>query len=105
MPVKAKESAQISKARKKIKEQILSQNKLTTSQALEKMTKWLQSWLARHAKERINLKEKRVVNLFDENQHPANTQSKYVSHLLKSLKKELRRGASPKSLGGRVKAH
>jgi hypothetical protein len=102
MPAKAKESAQISKARQKIKQKIVAQNKRTTPQALAEMSKMIHMWLYRHARERINLKDKEV-SLFDGNKHSAHLQSKFVFTLLRNIKKDIKKESPSKSLGGRVK--
>lgn len=84
---KAKESAQIHKARQKIQEQLIAAEKRTSPQALENMAKIIEKQLARRKPERITLKG-RQITLFDENQHPAKTESKFVLKLLNQIKHE-----------------
>lgn len=103
MSGKAKESVQIQKARKKIKQQIASADKKINEGALLAMSKTIRLQISRHASERINLKEK-IVTLFDENRHPAPTQNKFISKLAKQIK------ANPsdknlKKLEGRIFHH
>lgn len=84
MSTSAKESRQVQKARKKLRNQILEEHKLLTENALKKMSEDIRIWISRHAKDRIKLKEKEF-SLFDENQHPAKAHSLYVQHLLEQL--------------------
>lgn len=85
MVVKAKESPQVQKARKKIKQQLAAAEKRINDEALKEMRLLIQRQIARHHSERIDLKTK-MVTLFDENAHPAKTESKFVNRLLKQLK-------------------
>jgi hypothetical protein len=85
MKVKAKESHHIEKVRKKLQEQLDSDNKKVTPAALEKMSTTIKGWISRHAEERIDLKNKEVVALFDSNKHSATTKSRFVSKLLEHL--------------------
>lgn len=101
MAAKAKESAKILKARKKLKQQMAEENKHITSQSLEKMSKAIQHWISRHSRERIDLKNKEIT-FFDENTHSAQPQSRFVYNLLKTLKQQAAM-PPPKPLGGRIK--
>lgn len=101
MKVKAKESTQVVKARQKLIKQIKNENKQLTHQALEKERKVMRQWIARHAPERIDLNTKSFI-LFDENQHSANVENKYVLKKLKNLKGPAR-STSKLSLAGRIK--
>lgn len=85
MAVKAKESPQVAKARRKIKQQLAAAEKRVNAEALREMRLLIQRQIARQSPTRIDLKTK-TVTLFDENTHPAKTESKYVQHLLKELK-------------------
>lgn len=84
MAVKAKESPQIQKARKKIKQQLAAAEKRVNTEALREMRALIQRQIARHTAERVDLKSKVVT--FDENKHSAKTESKFVNRLLKQLK-------------------
>jgi|688.fasta_scaffold25629_9 hypothetical protein len=94
----ANESPQILKARRKLQKQIDAENSKITAHALQRMAKTIEFWLDRHKRERVKLKDKSIT-LFDENRHPAKTQSKFVNHLLKNLQQEI----TPKPLEGRIK--
>jgi len=84
MSTKAKESPQIQKARKKIKRQLQAADKRINPETLAAMRQLIKLQLARHQPERIALKS-RQVTIFDENQHPAKTESRFVTHLLQQL--------------------
>lgn len=86
MAKKARESAQIEKARRKLKRHLEDAEKRFNADALAKMMLLNQKQLERHKPLRINLKS-RQVTLFDENQHPAKTKSTFVKHLLDQLEK------------------
>lgn len=101
MAIKAKESPQIQKARKKIKQQLAAADKRVNTEALKEMSLLIQRQLARHTAQRINLKSK-VVTLFDENKHPAKTESKFVHRLLKQLKHTPTKSKQKKELEGRI---
>lgn len=100
MAIKAKESPQVLKARRKLKKQMAEENKRITANALREMAKNIAHWLARHQKERIPLKDK-TITLFDSNRHSARTQSKFINHLLQGLKQD-KEQTEPKPLGGRI---
>jgi hypothetical protein len=101
MSAKAKESAQVKKARKKLKQQLDTEHKRITKEALDKMTESIQRWISRHANERLPLKDKSFT-LFDENQHSARTKSKFIQHLLGDLKNQMRKSESLQTLEGRI---
>jgi hypothetical protein len=105
MATKAKESPQIQKARNKIKQQLANADKRINSEALKEMTLLIQRQLLRHTPDRVSLKKKQVshVPIFDENKHPAKTESKFVHHLLKELQhpKKTKRKSN---LEGRIKS-
>jgi hypothetical protein len=101
MSAKAKESAQIQKARKKLKQQLAAAEKRINTEALQEMSKIIQAQITRHNPERISLKKK-VVTLFDENTHPAKTESKFVMRLLHQLKSRLSKEKRAKALAGRI---
>lgn len=98
MTTKAKESIQVQRARKKIEQQISKSEKMTSPESLDSMRKMIQRQISRHSKERINLKNRDIV-LFDENKHPAKTESKFVHSLLNQLQHP-KKSKSP--LGGRI---
>jgi hypothetical protein len=91
MQIKAKESSQVAKARKKLEGQMAIENKLITTQALGNIRKSMHNWIARHHDERISLKEK-TVTLFDENEHPAKPQNKFILSLLKNISTKSKKG-------------
>lgn len=100
MSAKAKESPHIEKARKKLREQLASEESKITPAALEKMTSAIKTWISRHSQERIDLKDKEFTTLFDRNQHPATVKSRYVSKLLDQLKGQGKKQTS--GLEGRI---
>ena len=102
MSTKAKESLQIRRARKKIKQQLDESEKQTNEEALHKMSKIIQRQLARRSVDRIDLRTK-TITLFDENQHPAKTESKFINRLMSQLKQKYHKEASLKPLEGRIK--
>jgi hypothetical protein len=85
MTVKAKESHQIQKVRKKIKEKIHEAEKQMSPEALLAMSYLIKQQLNRKKEGRINLKERQVTS-FDENRHPAKTQSKFILKLIHQIK-------------------
>jgi hypothetical protein len=97
---KAKESRQIQKARQKIKKQLAAAEKRVNPDALSSMSRLIQRQIARHSSERIDLKN-RQITLFDENQHPAKTESRFISTLMNQIKQE-RLSESDHDLEGRI---
>ncbi len=66
----AEESHKTRKAREKLKKKFSLLDKKVTSHELEKKTIEIQRWIARHAGDRVVLKDKNI-SLFDENQNAA----------------------------------
>lgn len=97
---KAKESTQVHKARKKIQQQLDAAEKKLNPDALQAMRRIIQKQIARHQSERINLKD-RTIKLFDENQHPAKTESRFISKLLHELQNKSE--PADNDLEGRIK--
>lgn len=104
MATKAKESRQILKARKKLKNQIAEESKFINANSLEKIRKTIHYWLSRHSNERVNLKSK-AITLFDENRHSAKPQNKFILSMLKNLKTGPSAKKTTKTLTGRIKTH
>lgn len=102
MATKAQESAQIQKARAKIKRQLEAAEKRFNADTLARMSLLIQKQLARHQTERVNLK-KRQVTLFDENQHPAKAKNSFVMNLLRQLEQETPSHTEETPLEGRIK--
>lgn len=102
MTTKAKESAQVRRARQKIQKQIQEADKRINDQELTLMRTVIERQLARHQTERIDLKTKNVTP-FDENQHSAKTESRFVSRLLAQLKQGEISATPSKQLEGRIK--
>lgn len=84
--MKAKESAHVRKARRKLKHQIAEENKKINKKAIEQMSITIKRWISRHSGERISLLSK-TYTLFDENQHPVPPQDQYINELSKSIMK------------------
>ncbi len=101
MAVKAKESPQVAKARRKLKKKIISESKQFNPDSLQKMSRMIEYWIARHKGERINLKDKSI-KLFDENRHSAMTKNKFTKNLINTLKQGSHPTKPSKSLGGRI---
>ncbi len=99
---KAKESPQILKARQKLQKHLAAADKHVNPDAIKAMKRLIERQLTRKQPDRIDLKAKNVT-LFDENKHPAKSQSKFVSGLLRQLKHPSPK-KKPKQLEGRVKA-
>jgi hypothetical protein len=85
MAKKAQESAQIERARKKIEKQLLASEKQFNAESLRRMRELIENQLKRQSPTRVSLKTRQIV-LFDENQHPAQTESRFVKHLLDKIK-------------------
>jgi hypothetical protein len=100
MGKKARESAQIMRARKKIEKQLQATENRMNIEALAHMRALIEKQIQRQAPERINLKKRQIV-LFDENRHPAETQSKFVMHLLEKIKEGK---PAKEKLKGRIKS-
>lgn len=66
----APESAKTRKAREKLKKHWSDLEKQITPEALQEKTDEIHRWIARHAHQRIHLKNKNI-SLFDENQNAA----------------------------------
>src|SRR5690242_15089966 len=94
---KAKESAQVARARRTLERKIEQEHQQMTQEKLAETARLIERQLGRHAEERIDLKSKEI-ELFDANRHPAAVKSKFVTHLFGDLK---RTGGQP--LKGRVK--
>jgi hypothetical protein len=88
----AEESQKTKKAREKLKRQLADLEKKITPQALEKKTIEIQRWIARHAQQRIILKNKNI-SLFDENQNAAKLSGR-VGQLAEMLKDSHKCGES-----------
>jgi len=99
---KAKDSAHIRKVREKLERHMAKADKLVNDEALNTMKRLIERQLERTKSQRIDLKSK-LVTLFDENQNPAKSESKYVANLMRHLK-EPQAEKQPKQLEGRVKA-
>jgi hypothetical protein len=101
MVAKAKESSQVNKARKKLQQQLAKADKRINKDALKKMRSLIEEQLARHKDERIPLHKRQIV-LFDENQHSAKIESKFITRLIHQLKHP-KTSVKDKDLEGRVK--
>lgn len=96
MTVKAKESPEIQKARKKIKRKLQQAERKMNPEALIAMSFLIKEQLNRKKEERINLKERHIT--FDENKHPAKT-SKFINKLIRQIKH-----TTEHDLEGRIKS-
>ena len=103
----AQESAQVRKARKKLEEQFREESSKVTPEALKNVQDKIYRWIERHSKDRVNLRDKNVAvyTLFDGNQNPAKTVSKYIEHLRGQIHQELAaeaKDAAVQLLKGRI---
>lgn len=71
----AKESSKTSKAREKLKKRLSSIERKVTPDALKKTRLEIHKWIARHAHNRVILRDKNI-SLFDENQNTAELSQK-----------------------------
>ncbi|MFT4552100.1 MAG: hypothetical protein ACI9S8_000722 [Chlamydiales bacterium] len=105
----AQESDQVKKAREKLKRQFEEETKLITPEALKEVQDKIYRWIERHSRERVNLRERNIAQytLFDTNEHPAKTTSKFVQRLKSQLITELpgvsEEAVPDRSLRGRIK--
>lgn len=105
----AQESDQVKKAREKLKRQFEEESKRITPEALKEVQDKIYRWIERHSRERVNLRERNIAQytLFDTNEHPAKTTSKFVQRLRSQLTTELpekvETEAPVRSLRGRIK--
>ncbi len=99
----APESDKVKRAREKLMQQFLSEKELITPEALEIAIGKIQHWITRHARERINLKDKSI-KLFDDNKHAAKISSQAINKLRSQIKKDLedRSQMDHKDLRGRI---
>jgi lysyl-tRNA synthetase class I len=102
--IKAEDSHQISRARKKLEHQIERDRKELTQQALERIRRTIHRWIDRHAPERLSLRSKSIT-LFDENQHPAKIKNKFILNKLKNLRMRPNISEHRSRLTGRIKTH
>lgn len=98
MTAKAKESIQIEKARKKIKQQLQKADQKINPEALQATSRLIREQLQRKKAGRIDLKNRQIIS-FDENKHPAKTESKFVIKLIQQIKQ----GNNKNDLEGRIK--
>lgn len=94
MAIKANESSQVRKYRKKLEESMIEEKKLINPESLSKMKNSIHQWINKHSGERVNLKNKSI-ELFDENKHSAAPKSKYILHLLSDIKEDKKQPTPP----------
>lgn len=82
----ADESARTQRAREKLRRKLADRERQITPQALEKKMGEIHRWIARHATERVVLKDKAIA-LFDKNVHAA-----AVSRTIAKIAGQLRKG-------------
>ena len=85
----ALESAKTRKAREKLKRHWTDLEKKITAEALQEKTDEIHRWIARHAHQRIHLKNKNI-SLFDENQNAAKI-SQRVRGIAQKLGEDMQR--------------
>lgn len=88
----APESAKTRKAREKLQRHWLDLEKKITPEALQEKTDEIHRWIARHAHQRIHLKNKNI-SLFDENQNAAKI-SQRVKSIAQKLSEDMQRMVS-----------
>lgn len=82
---KEKESPQIKRYRRKIKEQLEHEHEIMNESALKKAKQSIIQRLNSNNAERISLQDK-TVTLFDENRHPEPIHSKFVNDLFARIR-------------------
>jgi hypothetical protein len=98
MATAAKESSQVSRARRKIKQMLAEEQSKVTPEAIQESALVIRNWIERHSEERIPLKNKNIAV------SPSDIKSKYVVHLMQRLSHSPSVPAKRKSsLGSRVK--
>jgi len=100
MTSKAKESAQVQKARKKIELQLQKAEKKMNPEALSAMSRLIKEQLLRQQPGRIDLKKRQITSL-NKNAHYAKTESKFIDKLIRQIKNDQFSGE--KYLEGRIK--
>lgn len=83
----APESAKTRKAREKLKRHWIDLEKMITPEALRDTVDEIHRWIARHAHQRVHLKNKNI-SLFDENQNAVQI-SQRVKTIAKKLKENM----------------
>lgn len=78
----AEESHQTKKAREKLRQKLQQIDAQITPEALKEKTHEMHHWIARHASNRVTLKEKSI-SLFDENQNAAELSERIAKIALK----------------------
>ena len=92
----AKESRQVSKARRKLEENMKGEKSKITPDAIKQMRQVMTNWQTRHKPEKIELTTNQVVTF-------SKTQNNYLHHLLNHLKAGNETKSHTTSLLGRVK--
>lgn len=85
MKQKEKESPQIKRYRRKLKEQIEHEHEIMNESALKKVKQTIIQRLSRNTSGRISLEDK-TFTVFDENQHPEPVHSKFVNDLFNQIR-------------------
>lgn len=85
MKQKEKESPQVKRYRRKLKEQIAHEHEIMNEAALKKVKQSIIQRLSRPDAERISLQDK-TITLFDENRHPEPVHSKFVNQLFAQIR-------------------
>jgi hypothetical protein len=88
----APESAKTRKAREKLQKHWSDIEKKITPEALQEKTDEIHRWIARHAHQRVLLKDKNI-SLFDENQNAAKI-SQRVKAIAQKLSEDMQRMVS-----------
>lgn len=102
MTIKAKDSRQVEKVRKKLEKVLQEEQSHFNNETLNEMRNSIHKWLNRHEPERESTEEK-TFTLFDENKHSSEIKSKFVLNLLQELKTETDKEKEKLgSLAGRV---
>lgn len=92
----APESAKTRKVREKLQKHWVDFEKRTTADALNKIIEEIHRWIARHAHQRVSLRNKNI-SLFDENQNAAKISQK-VSEFAQKLRADWKKNSDSASL-------
>ncbi len=85
----APESIKTKRAREKLRKRWESEKELFTPKALQKTIEKIHKWIADNAKNRISIKEKSSIKLFNQNKDAAEI-SKKLQVFAENLKKDMR---------------
>lgn len=102
MKVKAKESPQVQRAKKKLEKEMAKEAGRINPEALEKTRSVMKREISRHEADRSKSSDL-TVTLWDENKHSEISHNRHVKHLFNELRKAASNEPSPEILKERVR--